>query len=246
MHTKTINHLVEKNHRFAWVLHRFGVSFYNEQDKTLGQLCQTYRLNLQQILKTFQETSKPTQSVKNFQAYPIELILKYLRHSHTVFINERLPYMAKLIQDLCPQKIGNSRVVSDLQTLFPLFVDEFIEHIHEEEDSLFQYLWNLHQASRGQYSLNKVFYQIEKNLLQSYALEHHESDDDMRGIREITNDYDLGKKSNLHLQVIFAELQSFETELQQHSQVEELILLPKALKLENLVKKMLQKRTQLN
>lgn len=246
MHSKTINHLVEKNHRFAWVLHRFGVAFYQESDKTLGELCRKRRLNLEQILKTFQETAKSTQSLQNFQSYPIELVLKYLRHTHTIFINERLPYMAKLIQDLCPQKIGDSRVVSDLQALFPLFLDEFIEHIHDEEDSLFQYLWNLHQASRGQYSLNKVFYQIEKNLLQTYALEHHDSDDDMRGIREITNDYDLGRKPNLHLKVIFAELQSFEKELQHHAQVEELILLPKALKLENLVKKMLQKRSELN
>ena len=57
----------------------------------------------------------------------------------------------------------------------------------------------------------------------------------MSGIRGLTKNYSLDNIENLHLKVIFQELKDFDNELEIHSDIENKILFPRALELENLI-----------
>jgi regulator of cell morphogenesis and NO signaling len=87
---------------------------------------------------------------------------------------------------------------------------------------------------------------MEKHSIQRYAMDHDAHDDEMRGIREITNDYTPEPAAGQRIKVIFLELQAFEQELQTHARIEDEILFPKALLLESEIKQMLGKATKLN
>jgi regulator of cell morphogenesis and NO signaling len=60
-------------------------------------------------------------------------------------------------------------------------------------------------------------------------------DSEMSGIRGLTKNYSLDNIDNLHLKVIFQELKDFDNELEIHSDIENKILFPRALELENLI-----------
>jgi regulator of cell morphogenesis and NO signaling len=77
---------------------------------------------------------------------------------------------------------------------------------------------------------------MEKHSLQRCALEHEAHDDEMEGIRRITKDYHLAPDAPLHVKVLYAELIDFEKNLQAHARIENEILFPKAMELENKVK----------
>jgi regulator of cell morphogenesis and NO signaling len=77
---------------------------------------------------------------------------------------------------------------------------------------------------------------MEKNSLRNFAMEHEVHDDEMEGIRKITKDYHLTVNAPLHVKVIYTELKAFEKSLQIHARIENEILFPKALSLENKVK----------
>ena len=51
----------------------------------------------------------------------------------------------------------------------------------------------------------------------------------------LTKNYSLDNIENLHLKVIFQELKDFDNELEIHSDIENKILFPRALELENLI-----------
>ena len=57
----------------------------------------------------------------------------------------------------------------------------------------------------------------------------------MAGIRGLTSDYSYQNIENLHLKVIFQELEAFDKELDTHSVIENKILFPRALDLEKSV-----------
>jgi regulator of cell morphogenesis and NO signaling len=82
--------------------------------------------------------------------------------------------------------------------------------------------------------------------LQEHALEHHIHEDEMAGIRRITNNYNLTFCEELHIKVVFSELQRFEKELKTHAKIENEILFPKALQLEAKIKKLFQDKFPLN
>ncbi len=87
---------------------------------------------------------------------------------------------------------------------------------------------------------------MEQHSLQKYAVEHEEHDDEMRGIRKITNNYHCHNQDPLHIRVVYAELQAFEKELITHARVENEILFPKALILEQEVKRAIRSKINFN
>ena len=127
-----------------------------------------------------------------------------------------------------------------------MFVEDFIHHIYEEEDTLFRYIRALERASKGNYIPTRLYYLIEKHSVQKFAMEHDVHDDEMEGIRKITNDYEVNTGTPLHVKVIYSELKEFERSLITHARIENEILFPKAMALENKVKQSFLEKTKLN
>lgn len=87
---------------------------------------------------------------------------------------------------------------------------------------------------------------MEKYSLQRYAIEHEAHDDEMEGVRKITNGYAIHTKTPLHIKVIYSELADFEKALKTHARIENEILFPKAMQLENEVRNILRGYVALN
>lgn len=247
INNKKITDLVGENYVFASVLYYFGIKFYDYSEKTLEQVCQEKGLNINTVILSLELVTKEKESVDiTLFSYPIDLIIEYLKHAHYVFIKEKLPYIARLIENLKTPFPEHVQIVEDLKFVFPLFVEDFIHHIYEEEDSLFCYIQLLHSCLHKPFNPSKVFYKMEEFSLQQHAIAHDLHDDEMKGIRSITNNYTIPTERDLHLRVVFEELKAFEKQLISHAGVENEILFPKALLLEKEVKKAFNEKVKLN
>lgn len=246
MNKKRINDIVDDNYIYASVLYYLGIEFYNYSDKTLEQVCTDKGLNVEAVINKLESANSKNDDYLKLNEYPIDLIVEYLKHTHYVFIKEKLPYIAHLIEKLEDKGGVLGTLEKDLQFVFPLFVEDFIHHIYQEEDSLFSYILLLNKFAGGKGNPSRIYFEIEKHSLQKHAVEHEEHDDEMRGIRKITNNYSFDENSPLHTRVIFSELQCLEKELITHARVENEILFPKALMLERQVKQLMHEKIQYN
>src|SRR5205085_2948759 len=104
--------------------------------------------------------------------------------------------------------------------VFPLFVEDFIAHIYEEEDTLFTYIQALERATKGDYTPSGLYYLMEKNSVHKFAMEHEAHDDEMDGIRKITKGYFVNAATPLHIKVVYNELKAFEKTLITHARIE--------------------------
>ena len=242
---RRIADLIDDNYAYAAVLYYFGIGFYDYDQKTLEQACIENGLRVEQVITSLESVyERPVEQPLPLASYPIDLIIAYLKHTHFIFIKERLPYLSKLIHNL--PDTDHDSVVDDLRFIFPLFVEDLIHHIYQEEDELFSYILSLYQASREPNLPTQLYYDMEKYAIQDFAVHHDADDDEMDGIRHIANNYDGRHTKNLHLRVVYAELQQFERELKVHASVENEILFPKALMLEKQLKKTLRTKIGLN
>jgi regulator of cell morphogenesis and NO signaling len=240
---RRIAELVDDNYAYAAVLDYFGIKFYDFDQATLAQACRERGLRVEQVIAGLESVYERSSDLP-LATYPIDLVVAYLKHTHFVFIKERLPYLSKLIHNL--RAADSTEVVKDLQFIFPLFVEDLIHHIYQEEDELFSYILSLHQAYRAPNPSSQTYYDLERSTIQDFAVHHSADDDDMEGIRNIVHNYDTRRANSLHLRVVYAELQRFERDLKVHASVENEILFPKALALEKQVKKALREKVVLN
>ena len=230
-----IAELIEKNYVFASVLYYFGIEFYEYSEQTLEQVCRQRGLRVEQVVSSLEEAIQQPE-VPNMSALPVDIIIAYLKHTHYLFVKHKLPYIARLIQELKPSDLMHSPAAEDLKFIFPLYVEDFIRHIYREEDTLFSYILQLNAAIQGSFHPGKLFYMMEHNTIEEFAVEHDCHDDEMQGIRALTKDYATTAQTSLILKVVYGELQAFEQNLKTHAHIEDEILFPKALMLEKAVK----------
>ena len=243
---RRIADLVDQNYVHAYVLFYFGIRFYEYSELTLEQVCNKKGLKTDQVVKELESPSHLLETDLPLITYPVDLIIEYLKHSHFIFIKHKLPYIAKLVESFKANHDAYVPVERDLKLVFPLFVEDFIEHIYEEEDTLFTYIQALERAGRGDYLPSKLYYMFEKNSIRKFAIEHEAHDDEMEGIRKITKDYKIGSDTPLHVKVLYNELTAFEKSLITHARIENEILFPKAMTLENKVKAAFFEKSKFN
>jgi regulator of cell morphogenesis and NO signaling len=241
-----ISDLVDQNYVHAYVLFYFGISFYEYSTLTLEQACKQRGLKVEQVIREMESPSYLREADLPLISYPLDLIIEYLKHSHFLFIKHKLPYIVRLVESFKANHPDYLTVERDLKIVFPLFVEDFIEHIYEEEDTLFSFIISLEKASKAKVVPTRLYYLLEKNSIHKFATEHEAHDDEMEGIRNITKDYLLEPYAPLHVKVLYNELKTFETSLITHARIENEILFPKAMALENKVKLMFSEKIKLN
>ncbi|MEH0158156.1 hemerythrin domain-containing protein [Limibacter armeniacum] len=248
LHKKVIE-LVTENYAYASVLHFFGVPFYQHSEETLDKICQQKNLDKGKVIKELEEAGKTTNPQPDFnelKKYDLDLVIEYLKVAHMKFIRYKLPYIAKLIDDIDSRLFDNPAVAEDMKVIFPVFLEDFIKHIYEEEDTLFKFIERLMQADRGIFNPYMLFRDLKNHDLKHLSEEHHDDEDKMSGLRELTNGYQVCERTTPYTKVIYTELKHFEEDLMIHACIENEILFPKAIALQNRMKLRLSQKARMN
>ncbi|MBC6409584.1 MAG: iron-sulfur cluster repair di-iron protein [Ekhidna sp.] len=232
---KTIEEVINENYVYARALHYLGIDFFENSSRKLVEVCRERGLNQQQVIKNFYEFDSSARcSFKELSSYPIELLVEYLKHTHHIFIKEKLPYIVHL---------AKTYENPALRDLMPEFVEDLIRHIYEEEDTTFKYIHALNEINKGyeKAPISRLIHFEDFSLKDELA--HHEGEDELGAIRTL---FDLLENNNLHGRVLLNELKAFDREMIYHAAIENQILFPKAISLEKEVLKKITSLSKLN
>lgn len=241
-----VGDLVSENYVFAAVLHYFGISFYQYPTHSLETVCKKHKVHASQLiteLESWAARKEPTN--EELFLNPIEVLIAYLKKKHYYFVRQELPFLSNMIAGITTEPKYN-QLLADLRIMFPLFVDDFIHHIHEEESSLFKRIELLQDIEDNRFSILDALSIIEKTPICMLADQHEIHDDEMEGIRKLTSDYSLDEDAPLAMKVLYNELQNFERELRMHAKIEDELLFPKAVELEREAYRQLRKKIKTN
>lgn len=242
----SVGELVSENYVFAAVLHYFGISFYQYSTDSLEKVCKKHKVNPQQLIAQLESwASQKDPSIEELYLNPIELLVAYLKKKHYFFVRQELPFLSNMVSGISPEPEFAS-LMSDLKIMFPMFVQDFIHHIHEEESRLFKRIELLQEIEEGAFQLHDALVILEREPIHALAEQHEIHDDEMEGIRRLTKDYQLESSAPLTMKVLYHELQNFEKELAIHAKIEDELLFPKAVELEKEAVRKIKKQIQVN
>ena len=242
----SVGDLVSENYVFAAVLHYFGISFYQYETDSLEKVCRRHKVNPMTLVSELESWAKRVDPTpEELYLNPIELLIAYLKKKHYFFVRQELPFLSNLISGIQPDP-NFAALMADLRIMFPLFVEDFIHHIHEEESRLFKRIDLLQDIEDGHFTTLDALTILEKDPIHLLADQHEIHDDEMEGIRRLTKDYFLDEDAPLTMKVLYHELQNFEKELSIHSKIEDELLFPKAVELEREALRKIRKKIQIN
>lgn len=243
---KKVFDVVSDDFRYAKALNSFGIDFYKNYNHTIREICNKKGLSSDSIhgYRIAMDESFDL-DITTLKSSPINLLIEYLKHNHSYFIKNKLPYIQRLISNLSLDD-KNFNFFKDLKFIFPHFYEDFVDHILEEEKYIFTYIQRLYHLDGNPKNHAKLFFEMKKISLKDIAQEHLDEDSEMEGIRGLTKNYSIDNIDNLHLKVIFQELKAFDMELDVHSKIENEILFPRAIDLQNKVSDQIRNISFLN
>ena len=230
----TIKELTFENRYLEPVIERFGLKKFH-WDSSLEEVCLDHNQDPDFVVKmlyAFDDTeSFPKEELSKF---PITYIIEYLKKTHLYYLNKKLPEIELSISNLRLQFSEEFPELDISENFFKEYKNDLTHHIENEEKELFPYI--------------ELLYNIRENIIARPAADffktysilefidgHHEVEDHLEDIRKDILSYSP-ECPLLPFKIFLNQLNAFEKDLCKHAQVENEVLIPKALELENQIK----------
>lgn len=163
-------------------------------------------------------------------------LIDFIVKKHHAFTRNEITRLSDLMEKVCHRHSGAHRELIALQQIFRKFSDDLISHLKKEETVLFPFIKHLEMSEAKNLSggPHPPFGTV-KNPVRMMMVEHDHTGDFLRKMREITKEYALPENICSSFQALYVGLKDFEKDLHHHIHLENNVLFPKAVRLEQKV-----------
>ncbi|MCU0359192.1 MAG: iron-sulfur cluster repair di-iron protein [Bacteroidia bacterium] len=230
---KSIGQQVVENYRKAEIFKKYGIDFCCGGKKTLSKVCKEKNLDLNLIMNELNKAeSAQGFASQNFQAWDAGFLAEYIVNTHHKYVKSAIPFLLELTKKVARVHGADRPELIDIATLFADVADELTAHMFKEEQVLFPYIKQL-SASHVNPATQQfpAFSSVEQPIL---MMEHeHEAVGELfLTIRTLSDNFTPPESACNSYRVSYSKLKEFEEDLHQHIHLENNILFPKALELE--------------
>lgn len=231
---RTVGDLVAEDYRLGSVFKRFGIDFCCGGGRTVADACVKHGVTLDQLDAALAEvrTSSESRGDGDARHWPLDFLVDYITNVHHRFVRDRLPVLnqfaskvARVHGNANPELVELGGLVGDLTT-------ELLDHLAGEEETLFPYVKDLVVAKAQDVRPSRPDFGTAKHPITSMEHEHDGAGDLMKRMRTITDGFTPPSHACNTYRALFATLEEFEEDLHRHVHLENNILFPRALALE--------------
>lgn len=212
--------LFQHNPFFMLLTGHFGINF-GMSDKSISQVCAEQKINTDLFLKFANAFNGYSPAEKS--DYSIEdtvTIINYLKKCHTYYIEEKYPEIRKYIEQMLSLNKDPEALLVD--HFFSKYFDEVREHLNYENQVVFPYVLNLHErVNKKKTTINNIKYSVKE-----YKEQHDDIEEKLTDLKKLLIKYlPSGKDQRARRKLLFS-LFELEYDLNFHSKIEDLILIP--------------------
>lgn len=177
------------------------------------------------LLRVFEEK---VFNAREFDAFPIPLIVDYIQRTHIYYLEKKLPEIEQSIVLLSGHYESQHPILIALRNFFHHYVKDLSEHIHAEETTLLPYLGVLQEANKDAAGFSRFLVVRGEYSIDRFISEHHDTEDELKDIRQTIRLYEPPATNESLYRILLSQLQAFEQDLCVHAHIEEEVLIPKA------------------
>lgn len=229
----TIGEYVANDFRTAAVFSKYGIDFCCKGNRTIAEACEKKDINPDQLLELLNTvlTSKNDNSI-DFKTWPLDLLADYIEKTHHRYVEEKTQTLLPFLNKLCKVHGANHPELFEINDLFMGCAGELAQHMKKEELMLFPFIKKMAKAALSEEQIAKPQFGTVQNPIAMMMAEHETEGDRFVKIAALTNNYTPPADACNTFRVTYAMLADFEQDLHKHIHLENNILFPSALLLE--------------
>ena len=229
---KTIGEMVADDFRTASVFSANKIDFCCKGNRTLDEVCNQKGLDVYDVLAQLEKATESNNSTIDFNTWELDLLIDYIEKKHHRYVEEKAPILLSFLLKLEQVHGAAHPELFEIKNLFKRTADELTQHMKKEELILFPYIKQMVEAARNKTPLSAPGFGSVANPIAMMMEEHENEGNRFEKIVAISNNYTPPADGCNTYKVTFQMLQEFESDLHTHIHLENNILFPKAIVLQ--------------
>lgn len=229
--TTTVGEIVAADFRAAAVFERFGIDFCCGGRRSLTDACRTAAANPDAVVHALDSLPPAVETEDDATRWPLPRLIDFIVSTHHSYVRSSMPSIAGYLTKL--EEVHGSRhpELSRVAAYFQQVRGDLEHHMLKEEQVLFPYVRDLSERPGSCGRTQSPFGTVE-NPIRMMQREHREVAEALRIIRELTRGYAAPQDGCTTYAVCMAELHRFERDLHRHVHLENHVLFPAAVEIE--------------
>jgi len=233
---KTVRELALDNPAATRIFEKLGIDYCCGGNRSLEQACRAANLPIQQVLDSLEIAegiARAAQSVRNWKTEPLIELVVHIKNTHHKYTRAEIERLGPLFAKVCSVHGQNHQELVGIRTTFGNLAHELTMHMMKEEMALFPYIVRMEEAVIQHEPVLPPPFGSVQNPVSMMEQEHESAGNALRVMRQASNNYCPPQDACVSYQTLYSALAEIEADLHQHIHLENNILFPRAIAMEN-------------
>jgi regulator of cell morphogenesis and NO signaling len=212
------------------IFEKHGIDYCCGGGKSLREACAAANISPEEVLSSL--SNAPRGDDKDPQAMSASELIEHIVVKHHTFVRQELPRLTQLAAKVNGKHGERHPELAEVEHLFSELAGELSMHLMKEEQVLFPFVAQLDDARRAGHAASQAMFGTVRNPIQMMFMEHDAAGEILKQLRTLTANFTPPEDACTSYRVLYQRLLEFEQDLHQHIHLENNILFPKAVELE--------------
>jgi regulator of cell morphogenesis and NO signaling len=218
--------VIHGNYLLMPVINRFGVSL-GVGEKTVRAVCRQHKIDVDFFLAIINAFSHEHYfQEKKLQTFNVLMIVDYLQKTHRYYVEAQVPLIEKLLNNLLRKSSVDIKRLKLIKKFFLEYKQELLSHLEREDVTTFPYVRKVYRLFNTLHPTAREKMALSKYSMHVYEEEHTDVDEKLYDLKNILIKYVRSDSMNAVYQEVIFELFRLEKDIQDHTRIENNILLP--------------------
>lgn len=219
------------------VFEKLGIDYCCGGGKKLGEACVQAKLPVDQVLRQLEQAESSrlarSESGPDWSAQPLADLIDHIVKKHHAYVQSEIPRLSALAEKVAGKHGPTHPETAKVNELFETLADELTMHLMKEEQILFPYIIRMEEAILEKAPVLPPPFGTVQNPVRMMVSEHDSAGTILRELRAVTADYKAPEDACTSYRTLYNGLLEFEADLHQHIHLENNVLFPRAVAMED-------------
>lgn len=230
--TQTVREIASENPDAVRVFEKYGIEYCCGGQVPLAEACAAKGVNVDEVMASLEAAAPIAQGEKDWAKESLASLTTHIVNTHHAYVNREMPRLNGLAAKVVSRHGDSRQELAGIQTKLGELGEELTTHQGKEEVVLFPYIGKLERFAAGEGAKPRNCFGTIANPIAMMTKDHDVAGSLMAEIRKLSGDYAPPEDACPTFRAFYAGLEEFERDLHRHMHLENNILFPRALALE--------------
>jgi regulator of cell morphogenesis and NO signaling len=231
----TVSDIVSRDYRTAEVFRKYDIEYCCGGKWPLETVCMMKGLKFEDLKKELKLVSRNTDISTSlpYETWDVDFITSYIINVHHQYLRTTLPVTEEILTEFLADHEKKFPYMVKVKNSFDRMKKDIMPHIKHEEETIFPYICQVSHAYENSDSYARLLVKTLRKPLDSMMRHEHDMlSAPILNIRNLTNNYSIPEKACVSHKVVLSRLKELDNDLMQHIYLENEVLFPRTLKIE--------------